>query len=219
MESSVPCDVCGRCTSVLSLWLPFSRLVRLHPTNNRRAGFRKLNSCCQYGIARWHASFNGTTQHSRGWYAKSDIRQANMKPPYPPMVWALGGPPVKKVDIPAQTIFMILFMIGAAVHMKIFQKNRKRGHKFLFNLFIFSMPSLRLDPIATANLNFSLLRVTSSYIDTSNCLNSTFSECQTCYCGIHLRCSGCPDPFHHQPCFRHAARSIVTPSIGMAPCV
>ncbi|KAJ4352637.1 hypothetical protein N0V95_004082 [Ascochyta clinopodiicola] len=62
---------------------------------------------------------------------------ANTKPPYPPMAWALGGAPVKKVDIPAQTIFMILFMIGAAVHMKIFQKNRARGHKFLFNLFIF----------------------------------------------------------------------------------
>ncbi|KAF9694714.1 hypothetical protein EKO04_007362 [Ascochyta lentis] len=62
---------------------------------------------------------------------------ANMKPPYPPTAWALGGAPVKKVDIPAQTIFMILFMVGAAVHMKIFQKNRARGHKFLFNLFIF----------------------------------------------------------------------------------
>ncbi|KZM23972.1 uncharacterized protein EKO05_0009265 [Ascochyta rabiei] len=63
---------------------------------------------------------------------------ANMKPPYPPMAWALGGAPVKKVDIPAQTIFMIFFMIGAAVHMTIFQKNRARGHKFLFNIFFFS---------------------------------------------------------------------------------
>ena len=60
-----------------------------------------------------------------------------MKPPYPPTAWSLGGAPVKKVDIPAQTIFMLMFMIGAAVHMKIFQKNRARGHKFLFNLFIF----------------------------------------------------------------------------------
>jgi len=60
-----------------------------------------------------------------------------MKSPYPPTAWALGGAPVKRVDIPAQTVFMILFMIGAAVHMKIFQKNRARGHKFMFNLFIF----------------------------------------------------------------------------------
>lgn len=63
--------------------------------------------------------------------------QANMKAPYPPPVWAFGGAPVKRVDIPAQTIFMVLFIIGAAVHMKIFQKNRARGHKFLFNFFIF----------------------------------------------------------------------------------
>ncbi|KAF3045726.1 hypothetical protein E8E11_006179 [Didymella keratinophila] len=62
---------------------------------------------------------------------------ANMKPPYPPTAWALGGAPVKRVDIPAQTVFVVLFMIGAVVHMKIFQKNRARGHKFLFNLFIF----------------------------------------------------------------------------------
>ncbi|KAJ8116942.1 hypothetical protein OPT61_g1740 [Boeremia exigua] len=62
---------------------------------------------------------------------------ANMKPPYPPTVWTLGGAPVKRVDIPAQAIFMFLFMIGAAVHMKIFQMNKARGHKFLFNLFIF----------------------------------------------------------------------------------
>ena len=60
-----------------------------------------------------------------------------MTPPYPPAVWALGGAPVKKVDVPAQTVFMVLFMAGAAVHMKIFQKNRARGHKFLPNLFIF----------------------------------------------------------------------------------
>lgn len=33
---------------------------------------------------------------------------------------------------------MVLFVIGAAVHMKIFQGNRARGHKFLPNLFIFS---------------------------------------------------------------------------------
>jgi hypothetical protein len=54
------------------------------------------------------------------------------------MVWT-GGPPVKRVDVPAQTVFMVLFLIGAAAHMKIFQGNRTRGHKFLPNLFIFCM--------------------------------------------------------------------------------
>ncbi|RMZ72635.1 family c-likeg- -coupled receptor [Pyrenophora seminiperda CCB06] len=58
-------------------------------------------------------------------------------PPYIPMVWPLGGLPAKGVDIPAQTVFMVFFMIGAAVHMTIFRKNRTRGHKFLPNLFMF----------------------------------------------------------------------------------
>ncbi|KAF2129522.1 hypothetical protein P153DRAFT_340461 [Dothidotthia symphoricarpi CBS 119687] len=67
----------------------------------------------------------------------ANSKQANLKAPYPPTTWALGGAPVKKVDIPAQVVLMIFFLIGAAVHMKIFQKNRARGHKFLPSLFIF----------------------------------------------------------------------------------
>ncbi|OAL54409.1 hypothetical protein IQ07DRAFT_595923 [Pyrenochaeta sp. DS3sAY3a] len=63
--------------------------------------------------------------------------RAPQGPPYAPQTWALGGAPVKQVDIPVQTIFMFLFMVSAAVHMKIFQKNRARGFKFLPNLFIF----------------------------------------------------------------------------------
>lgn len=68
----------------------------------------------------------------------TDMMKANQGPPYAPQTWALGGAPVKQVDIPVQTIFMFLFMVSAAVHMKIFQKNRARGFKFLPNLFIFS---------------------------------------------------------------------------------
>ncbi|KAF2645385.1 hypothetical protein P280DRAFT_118496 [Massarina eburnea CBS 473.64] len=62
-------------------------------------------------------------------------------PPYRPTVWSLGGLPDKKVDIPITAVFLVLYMIGAAVHMTIFQRNRKRGHKFVFNaaLFGFSM--------------------------------------------------------------------------------
>ncbi|KAF1919547.1 hypothetical protein BDU57DRAFT_536518 [Ampelomyces quisqualis] len=58
-------------------------------------------------------------------------------PPYAPMVWTLGGPPVKRVDIPAQTVFMVLFLIGAAMHVRIFRGNLSRGHKFVPNLCIF----------------------------------------------------------------------------------
>ncbi|OAL00939.1 hypothetical protein IQ06DRAFT_304648 [Phaeosphaeriaceae sp. SRC1lsM3a] len=62
-------------------------------------------------------------------------------PPYFPTVWSLGGTPSKSVDIPITAVFLALFMISAAWHMTIFQKNNKRGHKFVFNaaLFGFSM--------------------------------------------------------------------------------
>ncbi len=89
-----------------------------------------------------------------------------MKPPYPPTVWTLGGAPVKKVDIPAQAVFMFLFMVGAAVHMKIFQKNRARGHKFLFNLFIFSTSSYSMSQpyMLTSAVVFCISRVVTSIL-------------------------------------------------------
>ncbi|KAF1846617.1 uncharacterized protein K460DRAFT_377772 [Cucurbitaria berberidis CBS 394.84] len=58
-------------------------------------------------------------------------------PPYPPTTWPLGGPPIKGVDVPVQSAFFFLFLVGAAIHMSIFQKNKARGHKFLPSLFIF----------------------------------------------------------------------------------
>ncbi|KAL6710075.1 hypothetical protein ACN47E_009866 [Coniothyrium glycines] len=58
-------------------------------------------------------------------------------PPYAPMFWPLGGPPVKRIDIPAQTVFMFFFLVGGGIHMKFFRGNRSEGHKFLPNLFIF----------------------------------------------------------------------------------
>ena len=67
--------------------------------------------------------------------------QANQKAPYAPRVWTLGGPPVKHIDIPVQATFLALFAIGAATHMTLFQLNKKRGHKFLPNLFLFSQQS------------------------------------------------------------------------------
>ncbi|KAH6005116.1 hypothetical protein HBI55_026190 [Parastagonospora nodorum] len=61
--------------------------------------------------------------------------------PYLSTVWALGGTPKKNVDVPITAVFLALFVISAAWHMTIFQKNRGRGHKFIFNaaLFGFSM--------------------------------------------------------------------------------
>ncbi|EUC32299.1 hypothetical protein COCCADRAFT_5972 [Bipolaris zeicola 26-R-13] len=58
-------------------------------------------------------------------------------PPYVPTVWALGGSPVRSVDLPVQSIFLVFFVMGAAVHMRIFRQNKSRGHKFLPNIFMF----------------------------------------------------------------------------------
>ncbi|KAF2263354.1 hypothetical protein CC78DRAFT_284728 [Lojkania enalia] len=58
-------------------------------------------------------------------------------PPWPPQVWGIGGIPKKSVDLPILSVFLALFIIGAVVHMIIFQINRKRDHKFLFSLAIF----------------------------------------------------------------------------------
>jgi len=61
----------------------------------------------------------------------------HQKAPYPPTVWSLGGPSEKHVDVPVQSVFLVLFVIGAASHMIIFQLNKKKAHKFLPNLAIF----------------------------------------------------------------------------------
>ncbi|KAF2853095.1 hypothetical protein T440DRAFT_505975 [Plenodomus tracheiphilus IPT5] len=69
------------------------------------------------------------------------LQMTNHGPPWAPTTWALGGAPKKSIDLPVTAVFLALFMIGAATHMTIFQLNRRRGHKFLFNgaLFGFCM--------------------------------------------------------------------------------
>lgn len=101
----------------------------------------------------------------------ADVCQTTQGPPYTPMIWATGGPPIKRVDIPAQTIFMLLFLIGAIVHMKIFQGNRSERHKFLPNLFIFCKNWV-LFPHEERTLTVrSLLHVTHFDINSPNCVD------------------------------------------------
>ncbi|KAL5410591.1 hypothetical protein PMIN06_010625 [Paraphaeosphaeria minitans] len=64
--------------------------------------------------------------------------------PYRPTTWALGGIPKKNIDIPVTAIFLCLYMLGAATHMTIFQYNKRRGHKFLFNGMIFGFCMARI---------------------------------------------------------------------------
>lgn len=61
----------------------------------------------------------------------------NQGPPYAPSAWALGGRNEKSVDVPITAVFLVLFIIGAACHMTIFQLNKKRGHKFIFSAVLF----------------------------------------------------------------------------------
>ncbi|KAF2658755.1 hypothetical protein K491DRAFT_245173 [Lophiostoma macrostomum CBS 122681] len=70
--------------------------------------------------------------------------QAPKGPPYAPQIWQLGGAPEKKVDIPISAVFLALYMGAAAIHMIIFQKNKKRGHKFLFSGVMFGFCMARI---------------------------------------------------------------------------
>lgn len=66
---------------------------------------------------------------------------AKMGPPYPPQNHSLGSPPAPIPDVPLSVIFLVLFFTGAVVHMTLFQRNRKNGHKFLFSGAIFGISS------------------------------------------------------------------------------
>ena len=48
------------------------------------------------------------------------------------------------VDVPITTIFMVLSICSAASNMYIFQKNRKRGHKFLISAILFGFGMARV---------------------------------------------------------------------------
>ncbi|KAF2083221.1 hypothetical protein K490DRAFT_52213, partial [Saccharata proteae CBS 121410] len=67
-----------------------------------------------------------------------------MSAPYPPQTWSLGGRLEEKVDIPISAVFLALFMVGAAGHMTIFQRNKRRGHKFMLSLLMFGFCMCRI---------------------------------------------------------------------------
>ncbi|KAF2838891.1 hypothetical protein M501DRAFT_1004730 [Patellaria atrata CBS 101060] len=64
--------------------------------------------------------------------------------PYVPTTWALGGRPKTGVDVPVTAVFLALFIIGAVVHMTIFQKNNRQGHKFIFSVLLFGFCMARI---------------------------------------------------------------------------
>ena len=52
-------------------------------------------------------------------------------PPYLPQVAMLGGVPSTLPDVPISAVLLALFAAAAALNMTIFQRNRRRGHKFV----------------------------------------------------------------------------------------
>jgi hypothetical protein len=56
----------------------------------------------------------------------------------------IGGRPTVGVDIPICAVLIALFIPLAASHMTILQRNRKRGHKFIFNGLCFGFAMSRI---------------------------------------------------------------------------
>jgi len=55
----------------------------------------------------------------------------------------LGGIPTVTLDVPITAIFLVLFLLGAATHMTIYNKNSKRGHKFILSDLLFNFCMVR----------------------------------------------------------------------------
>ncbi|KAJ0162851.1 hypothetical protein CTA2_3923 [Colletotrichum tanaceti] len=81
---------------------------------------------------------------AQGGPAGGQPRGPPMGPPDPMDGAFPGGVPNKNVDLPITLMFMLLFIIGAYVHMTIYKKNAKGGHKFLLSLPIFQFCMVRI---------------------------------------------------------------------------
>ncbi|TIC97302.1 hypothetical protein CH35J_007755 [Colletotrichum higginsianum] len=75
--------------------------------------------------------------------AGGQSRGPSMGPPDPINGAFPGGVPNKTVDLPITFMFMLLFMLGAYVHITIYRRNAKRGHKFLISDIVFDFCMIR----------------------------------------------------------------------------
>lgn len=64
-------------------------------------------------------------------------------PPYPPQGAQLGGVPTVPVDVPISAVLLLIFVLLGATHMTIFQRNRKKDHKFMFSGAFFGLSLAR----------------------------------------------------------------------------
>ncbi|KAK5708702.1 hypothetical protein LTS12_028159 [Elasticomyces elasticus] len=64
--------------------------------------------------------------------------------PYASTTASMGGLPSVIPDIPVCAVFMALYISFAATNMTIFQKNRRRGHKFVLSAMMFGFCMARI---------------------------------------------------------------------------
>ncbi|PNY25308.1 Uncharacterized protein TCAP_04755 [Tolypocladium capitatum] len=64
--------------------------------------------------------------------------------PYPPQYAALGGEPTTSVDVPISAVFILIFILSAALNMTIFRLNMARGHKFILSAVVFGFSMARI---------------------------------------------------------------------------
>ncbi|KAK0644280.1 hypothetical protein B0T16DRAFT_333538 [Cercophora newfieldiana] len=75
-------------------------------------------------------------------------------PPYIPTVAQLGGQPKPLPDDPITAVLLALFVGSAAMHMTIFQVNRRHSHRFIFSILLFGFSMARITAL-TMRLVFS----------------------------------------------------------------
>lgn len=75
---------------------------------------------------------------------------ANAGPGGPPPVkdpaaaMFFGGVPTKTLDLPITAVFLVLFALGGFLHISIYKRNAKRGHKFLLSDLMFDFCMIRV---------------------------------------------------------------------------
>ena len=74
---------------------------------------------------------------------------AALGPPYLPQTAQLGGKPTIGLDVPVSVVLLVLFVVGAATNMTIFQLNQRHGYKFLFSGLLFGFCMARIVALST----------------------------------------------------------------------
>ncbi|KAF5135176.1 hypothetical protein E5D57_005820 [Metarhizium anisopliae] len=67
-----------------------------------------------------------------------------MEMPPPEVKKFLGGIPTPTLDVPVTIVFLVLFSLGAYLHISVYKANAKRGHKFLLSSLMFDFCMVRV---------------------------------------------------------------------------